>query len=534
MTEPAVPPRSAVPTSSKEPRRSLAPRLRRLGTDPRTLGPLAVVVVVLVTVIVGGSARSPRTRTATASTVALTSSTLVCPQVGGADARVGGASRVGYAASDIGDPTTGDVQPVDTATTLTSTPLSGTDPALSVAIQPGHAWVVDGGAAAIPLRQDITGPAATDVGVTEFDRTVVGEEPQLAATSCDGPTTDAWFAGFSSQAGDTAELLLTDVDTVPAVVDVEMWNDSSDPDTTSTDGITVQPGTQVAVHLDERNPGLSNLVAHVVATQGRVVPALLATTMNGSIGTGADWVPITDGPAMTQTVPGIAGGPGDRDLIVADVGDLDATVSVQLVTPDSSYTPTSMANINVSAGRTTVIALDGELQGDPAAAVITSTAPVVVGGSSTREPDVNGATDFALTPATPALSGPTLVSGTELSVTRHTVLLLSAPGDDAHLTLTQLPYTASTPTSTQQLTVPGGTTEQVDLATLGADDPGPGILVTPTSGGPLYGSWLITEAGLTPAGGTEAAGDIAEVPMRTPLRSRVQPPVQQRLTAGLP
>jgi hypothetical protein len=504
-------------------------------TDPRLVGLAVVIVLVVVTVLVGGTAHAPRPVKTFGRTVALASSTLVCPEVGGADASAGGASRVGYAAADIGDPVDGSTPPVDTTTKLTSTPMQGTGSPMSVGIEPGHAWVLDGDTTATPLRLDLEGPAATYVGATEFDRTVVGPEVQVAATSCGAPTTDAWFAGFSSKVGASAELFLADVDTVPAVVNVEMWGDSAAPDTTSTVGVKVEPGTQVAVHLDQRDPGLSNMVAHVSTSQGRIVPALLSATLDGSVATGTDWVPVTAAPALVQTVPGIAGGPGSRDLVIADTGDLDATVSINLVTPDSAYTPTSLSAVAVDAGSVVLVPLDGELQGDAAAAVVTSTAPVVVGGVSTRQPDATGATDFALTPATGPVTGPTLVSGTEVSDSVHTVLLLSAPGADAHLTLTQLPYTPTTPPISQLLTVPGGTTVQVSLATLGADDPGPGVLVTPAPGGPLYGSWLITEAGATDtAGAADTAGAITEVAMRTPERSRQQPPVQQRLTAGLP
>jgi hypothetical protein len=522
---PEIPPTEATAVRRRGRRRGLA----RTASDPRLVGLAVVVVLVLVTALVGGTAHAPRLRSTVGRTVALASSTLVCPQVGGADTAAGAASRVGYAASDIGDPVDQGTPPADTATKLISTPLQDTDPPMTVGVLPGHAWVVDGDDTVTPLRLDITGPAATYVGATEFDRTVVGTEVQAAATECGAPTTDAWFAGFSSAVGATAELFLTDVDTVPAVVNVEMWGDSAAPDTTSTVGIKVDPGAQVAVHLDQRDPGLSNMVAHVVTSQGRIVPAVLSTTVNGSVPTGTDWVPTTAAPALVQTVPGIAGGPGGRDLIIADPGDLDATVSINLVTPDSAYTPTDLSQVAVGAGTVVRVPLDNDLQGDPAAAVVTSTAPVVVGGSSTRQPDSTGATDFALTPATGPVTGATLVSGTEVSDARHTVLLLSAPGADAQLTLTQLPYTATTPPVSERVTVPGGTTVQISLATFGADDPGPGVLVSPDGGGPLFGSWLITEAGPT-----DSAGDITELPMRTPVRSRYQPPVQQRLTVGLP
>ncbi len=506
-------------------------RFRSAVVNPRAISFAVVFAVIVATIVLGGTARAPRSRAAAVTSMAVTSSTLVCPQVGGAIP--GAASRVGYAAADIGDQVTGQNPPVDSSSSLTSSALqaSATQAPISstIGIQPGHAWVVDGKLAATGLRLDIAGPAATYVAATQFSRQVVGSQAQAAATSCDGPTTQAWFAGFSSQVGASAELFLSNVDTVQAMVNVTIWGDATTPDSTDVVGIKVDPGTQVVVYLDARDPGLKNAIAHVVATQGRVVPALLSTELNGSIPLGSDWVPATSAPASTQIVPGIASGSGPRDLIIADVGDLDATVSIKLITPQEAFTPTSLSTVAVAAGSVVQVPLDSELQGQPAVAVVTSTTPVVVGGSSTLPPDSAGATDFALTAALPPLSGPALVSATEVSSSRHTELVLSAPGAAAHLTITALPYNAATSPSSQSVDIAAGTTAQISVATLDADDPAAGLVMTPDSGGPVYGSWLITEAGAT-----GSAGDITEVPLRTPARSLSQPPVQQRVTAGLP
>ena len=74
--------------------------------------------------------------------------------------------------------------------------------------------------------------------------------------------------------------------------------------------------------------GCRSAVVHVAATAGRVVPALRADAENGSIPVGVDWLPRTTAPATTQTVPGILGDAGSRQLVVGNPGTLDATYSL--------------------------------------------------------------------------------------------------------------------------------------------------------------------------------------------------------------
>ena len=106
---------------------------------------------------------------------------------------------------------------------LTAGALGSQLPPEAIALQPGRAWAVNGPDEQTPVELGVGGPVTESLGAVQVNRTVAGSVPQLAAAPCEGPTTDAWFAGFSSQAGTHATLYLSNVDLVPATIDVSIW-----------------------------------------------------------------------------------------------------------------------------------------------------------------------------------------------------------------------------------------------------------------------------------------------------------------------
>ena len=394
-----------------------------------------------------------------------------------------------------------------------------------ITLQPGHAWTVHGPTEQTAIELGVSGPIAQSLGAVQFTRTVVGSVPQLALAPCEGPTTDAWFAGFSSQAGTHATLYLSNVDLVPATLDVSIWGNLGGAVDTKR-GIRVDPQTQVTISLDEFAPGLTAGVAHVLASSGRVVPAVRYEAANGSIPVGTDWLPRTAAPATTQTLPGLVAGDGTRQIVVADPGPLDASISLTVITIDGSFTPTDLDAQTVQSGGVTEISIDPALQQEAAAIVVNSTEPVVAGGISTLPLDPSGATDVAFTAAVPPLSGSVVVPGGEVSDTLHTVLLLTAPDGDAQLTVTVLPTAPLDPSlptpspSTFPITVPDSTTVSVDLTDL-TSDPAPGMVITPGSGGAVYAAWVVQEDGPS----TDVTGDVSEIALSAPVRALVRPTV---------
>jgi len=483
--------------------------------DPRLIAVPVAVLVVGITWIAATISPSPAGSVAAKSSViAVRQADLVCPQAGGA--ADGGAARIAYADASTSGPG---------GSVLTAAALDPDSSAAPIPLQPGHGWVVDGPPVTGPVAISATGPVTDSLSAVQFNRALVNGENQVSTAECDSPTTEAWFAGFSSNVGAHATLLLSNVDPVPATVDVSIWGaQGGEPNVRR--GISVGALTQIEVPLDQIEPGLPVAVAHVVATAGRIVPALRDDASNGSIPLGVDWLPPTAAPATTQTVPGILGDLGPRRLIVGNPGTVDATFALTVVTADGAFMPTEFTSLTVDAGEVSDVSLDPVLQGDAAAIVVTSSQPVVAGGISALPLDGAGGSDFAFTGATAPLSGPTVVAGGEVGVGRQTQLVMSAPGDDAPVRVVLLPSLPDSPPVVNDMTVPGGTTTVLDLAVL-TTDPAPAVLLMPEGGGPLYAAWSLQENGAD-------SSDLTELVLRTPVRSLPRPPARFDPAAGLP
>ena len=483
--------------------------------DPRLIAVPVVLLVVGVTWIASTVAPSPAGLVAAKSSViAVRQANLVCPQAGGA--ADGDAARIAYADASTSDPG---------GSSLTAGVLGDGSVASAIPVLPGHGWVVDGPPALGPVAITAIGAVTDSLSAVQFTRAVANGEQQVSTAQCGSPTTDAWFAGFSSGVGAHATLLLTNTDTVPATVDVSIWGaQGGEPNIRR--GISVDAHTQVQEQLDQIEPGLAVGIAHVVATAGRVVPALRADAENGSIPLGVDWLPPTASPATTQTVAGILGDIGPRRLIVGNPGTVDATFAVTVVTAEGAFTPTEFTSLTVDAGEVSDVSLDPVLQGDAAAIVVTSSQPVVAGGISTLPLDGAGGSDFAFSGAVAPLSGPAVVAGGEVGAGRQTQLVMSAPGDDAQVRIVILPSALDAAQVVKDITVSGGTTTVLDLAML-TTDPAPAVVAIPEGGGQLYAACALQENGAD-------SSDLTELVLQRPVRTLGRPPARFDPAAGLP
>ncbi|WP_051940396.1 DUF5719 family protein [Phaeacidiphilus oryzae] len=186
----------------------------------------------------------------------------------------------------------------------------------------------------------------------------------LTGTACTAPGTDFWFAGTSAAQGRADRLLLTNTESVAASVSVQLFGPDGEADNTTAADLTVQPGSTLDQSIGKLVNGAINstdLAAHVMVHSGRVAASLYAD--DGS--SGADWIPATQA-GSTVTVPGLPGDTKDARLIVADPGEEDADLKVQLASQTGWITPAGHETVHVSAGSATVVDLGAVTHGQPA------------------------------------------------------------------------------------------------------------------------------------------------------------------------
>lgn len=339
-------------------------------------------------------------------------------------------------------------------------------------------------------RVDVRGPLAAGVAADQLSRVLAGPLRGLSSASCTAPSTDTWFAGFATDVGQHSHLLLTNLDDVPAVVQIDIWGPGGEVGGRGSVGVTVDPHKQSTLQLDEIAPGLSAGAIHVTTSAGRVASAVAYDAQDGSLPLGIDWVPATQGPARNLVIPGLVGGAGPRSLLLAVPGEEDADVTVKVVRPDGSFAPEGAPPVTVTAGTVESVDLSSALEGQPGALVVTSTEPVVAAAVASI-PGTDGTADIAFSAAALPLSAPAGVPGNLGGGTRHTQLLLTAPDEDATVTIRALSRDGSEGVS-KRVQVPAGTTQPVDVAGMTKDDHA-GLIVVPDKGSVVYGARVLVE-----------------------------------------
>jgi len=361
----------------------------------------------------------------------------------------------------------------------------------------GTAW--SGAQTAGPVVVRATGAPAAGVETEQSTANKSGDDRGLAGLSCAEPGTDMWFLGPGPATAKTIELYLTNVDDQPASVDAEALSDNGPLDTTDGRGTGVEPHTARMINIGQSPEGLGSIVAqarvlalHVHVRVGRVAASVRARTDKGK---GVDWVPLAAAPARQVVVPGIPGGDGQRQLLIAVPGQADAKVKVQVITAAGTYAPGGQDTLAAPAGSVTTLALDGALSGKPAAVRLVADRPILAGFTLNQGADVAyGTGTTALVPGGPA--GP--VAEDRSGNGADSTILLTAPARDATVQLTAI-TAQGVAANPQQVKVAAGRTLEVRPAAPAGSGQGFSVMVAPQPGsGPVYAARVLTvDKGIT-------------------------------------
>ena len=360
-------------------------------------------------------------------------------------------------------------------TTVTAAGLGLTGGPLGALLQPLAAPVLadlPDGAHVLTAR----GEGAGGLTVVQRSRTASGPARGAAALLCPAPSPESWFVGGTTVVGASSELVLVNVEDTPAVVDVRVWTADGPADPRPGRGTVVPARSRVVVPLDRLAPDRDLLAVHVDAVRGRVAGALRVARADGRTPLGTDWVPQGQPPAREQVVAGLTAGPGSRTALLANPGQDDAVVRLELATGDGTFVPEGAEAVLVPAGTSVAVDLSAHLSTTPAALRVVSDGPPVLAGAVL----VDGAAtarDAAWAAAVPALDAPAVLADVQ---PERDVLLLSALDEDASVAV-----------GSQRVDVPSGTTVAVPVTGAGPLRPVTGRVhaarwsVEPGSRGPL-------------------------------------------------
>lgn len=342
---------------------------------------------------------------------------------------------------------------------------------------------------------------------------------------CVAPATQFWFAGASTKAGRIALLTLTNLDPLPATVDVVIYSVKGVVDAPPGRGLTIPPGTAKTIALDTLAPDENYLLVHVEAKAGRVGAFLLQRIAYAGTPGGVDYIPPVDAPALSSVVPGLPNGTGYRRVVLANPGEDDATAKLTLITSDGSFVPDGLDAVTVSAGSTREVDVTGPLAQQAAALQVDADQPLVVSSMADTGPRLRRIGEFAFTAAVPPLDGPTPVGITTIGRAQSTIFL-SAPRGGGTVLVTTLAVGGGTAAPARRVVVPQGRTVSVDLPPQ-QDTPYSVVLEQVSGSGPIYAARELLELG--------ARGPLYTIePVRSGRGTALLRPVVADVTAGLP
>jgi hypothetical protein len=246
------------------------------------------------------------------------------------------------------------------------------------------------------------------------------------ATICSAPSISQWFVGGTADVTSKGKLFLINSGLSEAIIDVEIWSESG---IRPPKVVTLKANSSVVQTLDSLDPGAKRIALHIAPRSGRVNAFLVDERGRGLKSLGGDMVNASPDPSKVVVIPAIphmkrSGKALGHTLRVIAPGDVDARISVELISTKGTFIPVGFDARAIKAGIVTEIALNPELFPGTFALKITSDRPIVASVYSTTFAQAKS--DFVWSTSTAemkeyslAVSGlaPTLVfSGEKISV----------------------------------------------------------------------------------------------------------------------
>jgi hypothetical protein len=438
-----------------------------------------VVIAVVLSLFTGATAAHRTTRSA--GTAPIVARTVICPVVNGSPRHTTGVATV----ADVGAalPT-----PIHGTGTVTATVLEGPKAKTSMLKVQPSATVHSRDLTPASVAINIDGTIAASVVADQMVETTSGRYRALAGGACLPPATDWWFAGGNGKLGFTNRLVLANAGSTDATVAVTAWTPKGEVQTPRLASIRVPARSRVPIGIFKVAPDIATVAMHVHADSGAVTASVIDRRSHGVDSNGGDLVPPTLPPSRHLVVPGFPATAGPRSLVVVNPGDSDASVAVKVATPNGEFTPSSLRDFVVGAGRTATVDVTQALGGLSGAVILASDVPVFASGQASLVPGRSRLRpDFVWLAATKPLSSPAAVAIGREPEGGDCVLILSAPGKRS---------------GTVRLTTPGGRSRTIEVeaghtvqtyvtdTVKSKTGPWP-FVVTSTGDGPVYAARML-------------------------------------------
>ncbi|TRZ54462.1 MAG: hypothetical protein D4S00_08930 [Streptomycetaceae bacterium] len=223
---------------------------------------------------------------------------------------------------------------------------------------------------------------------------------------CSGPTSSQWFVGGSSDVTSRGRLIVINSGLSEAIVDVQAYSENGKQPLIS---LNLKSKSYTVLSLDTLATGDNSLAVHVLPRSGRINAFMIDELGAGLKSLGGDLVnPITS-PSTTLVIPAIPNQlpkkgqqtGGSHTLRLLTPSEVDANVTVELLSADGRFIPVGFNSRRISAGIVTELTLSPKISARAFAVRIKSDEPIVAAISS--KVTIKGRKDFVWSTPTPAL-----------------------------------------------------------------------------------------------------------------------------------
>lgn len=248
----------------------------------------------------------------------------------------------------------------------------------------------------VGLPQVTSAPGSELLAAAQLQNVTTETLKGSVGSTCAEPLNEQWLIGGSTDLGVTTTLNVGNPGSVPATVQISVFDEEGAVDSVQTAGIIVGPGAQHTVSLNGYAPDRARLAVQVTSTGAPVTAAL---SVGQSVGLQPFGVSVVDRQAEPNTklvIPGVTNAPG-HDHGPSDAGEGDPyPVMVRALAPGGETTVATVRALDSRGHATELGTIElpahtvGELlvttwPEDAAAIEVSSEAPVIAAALGSAE-----------------------------------------------------------------------------------------------------------------------------------------------------
>ena len=227
------------------------------------------------------------------------------------------------------------------------------------------------------------------------------------ATLCSAPTSSQWFVGASADITTKGRLMVVNSGLSEAVVDVNVFTENGKQPLRT---LNVPSKNYLVIPVDSLAPGDKTLTVNVLPRSGRINAFMIDEQGKGLRALGGDLINPINAPSRSLVIPAIPnqskkpgqGATAAHVLRLLTPGEVDASVTVELLSADGVFIPVGLNSRTIAAGLVTEFTFSPKISSSAFAVKISSTEPVVAAVESSVV--IGGRKDFTWSTPAPELS----------------------------------------------------------------------------------------------------------------------------------